>query len=64
MYFEGHGVDKDTDKALQQLRDSAESCSMAMFSLGSLYLSGQHVEKDEAAAFLYFKQAADLDLGE
>jgi TPR repeat protein len=37
---------------------------MAMFSLGSLYLSGQHVEKDEAAAFLYFKQAADLDLGE
>ena len=64
MYFEGHGVDKDTDKALQQLRESAESCSMAMFSLGSLYLSGQHVEKDEAAAFLYFKQAADLDLGE
>ena len=63
MYFEGHAVQKDEKKAVELLRESAQTCSMAMLSLGSLHLSGQHVELDEALALSYFKQASDLDLG-
>jgi TPR repeat protein len=63
MYFEGRAVEKDEKKAVELLRESAQTCSMAMLSLGSLHLSGEHVELDEAQAFSYFKQASDLDLG-
>lgn len=63
MHFEGLGVPKDENKAVELLRESAQTCSMAMLSLGSLHKSGQYVEKDDERAFRYIKQAADLDLG-
>jgi TPR repeat protein len=64
LHSEGHGVEKDDNKSLALLRESAQSCEMAMHILGNMHLSGQNVEQDYEQAFRYFKQASDLDFGE
>jgi TPR repeat protein len=63
LYSEGHGVEKDEIKSLALLRESAQTCEMAMHILGNMHLSGQHVEQDYEKAFSFFKQASDLDFG-
>ena len=63
LYSEGHGVMKDEIKSLELLRQSAQTCEMAMHILGNMHLSGQLVEQDYEKAFRFFNQASDLDFG-
>ena len=58
MFLNGDGVEKDTQKAVEWLKQAAlEENGFAEYALGRLYLQGEEVEKDTVAAEDYLLKA-------
>ena len=59
MFLNGDGVEKDTRKAIEWLKQSAaEENEFAEYALGRLFLKGEEVEKDIFAAEKYLLKSA------
>jgi TPR repeat protein len=60
MYFEGLGVARDTEEALQWLRKSADqNYAPALVNLGAAFALGEGVARDDVEAAKWFRLAAD-----
>lgn len=61
MYFNGYGVEKDVDKALE-LFESSVKCKDkdGLYFLGFLYATGFKVKKDVKRAKRLFRESAEL----
>lgn len=60
LYEEGHGVQKDTAKAIEWYERAAKSGDMAaQYNLGRIYLKGEIVEQDFSRAKDLLQSAAD-----
>lgn len=60
-YYYGIGVEKDTKKAFEYAKKSANQNNPSGLNLlGVAYQYGEGVEKDELQALMYYKQAANL----
>jgi TPR repeat protein len=60
-YYYGMGVDKDSKKAFEYAKKSADkNNSSGLNLLGVIYQYGEGIEKDESQALVYYKQAANL----
>ncbi len=61
LYYQGHGVKKDSAKALALLKEAAsDDYILSIATLGSMYLKGDMVNRDYQQAFNYFLRAAKL----
>ncbi len=61
LYYQGHGVEKDSAKALGLLEDAADNgYILSIATLGAMYLDGDIVNQDDQKAFDYFLRAAEL----
>ena len=61
LYYRGHGVEKDSARALALLEEAASSdYVLSLATLGGMYLSGDIVNQDYQKAFDYFLRAAEL----
>ncbi len=61
LYYQGHGVKKDTVKALALLKEAASAdYDLSNATLGAMYLDGDSVNQDYQRAFNYFLRAAEL----
>lgn len=59
-YYEGHGYERNLQKAAQWFRYAAEmGYASAQRNLGDCYLKGEGVLQDNKQAFYWYKQAAD-----
>src|SRR5262249_13166332 len=64
MYAQGKGVERDPVKAAEHFQQAgAGGFPIAKVNLGLCHLTGFGVPKDEMAAFMLFKDAADLGNG-
>ncbi|MBT6032384.1 MAG: sel1 repeat family protein [Kordiimonadaceae bacterium] len=60
MFLDGFGVNKDTNKAISYLKQSAENNHVeAQFIFGTHLLSGRYIEKNEKEAFKWNLKAAN-----
>lgn len=60
-YSYGIGVEKDSKKAFEYAKKSADkNNSSGLNLLGVMYQYGEGIEKDESKAFEYYKQSTDL----
>lgn len=59
LYMVGAGVDKNPKKALELCAGAAASSTIAMLWMGLFYLEGDASIKNDAQAWLWFKQAAE-----
>ena len=60
MYFEGRGVDKNYQKALEYLNKSADQGNVdAQVNLGDIYYKLNEVDQDYEKALQWYKKAAD-----
>lgn len=61
MYFNGYGVEKDVDKALELFESSVKSKDKdGLYFLGFLYATGFKVKKDVKRAKRLFRESAEL----
>jgi len=61
LYYQGHGVEKDSAKALALLKEAAgDDYILSIATLGAMYLEGDIVNQDYQEAFNYFLRAAEL----
>ena len=61
LYYQGHGISKDTVKALALLDEAAgDDYVLSIATLGAMYLDGDKVSQDYEKAFAYFLRAAEL----
>ncbi len=61
LYYQGHGVKKDIDKALALFKEAASSDYIpSIANLGVMYMTGDGVEQDYKMAFNYYLKAAEL----
>lgn len=61
MYFNGYGVEKDVDKALELFESSAKCKDKdGLYFLGFLYATGFKVKKDVKRAKRLFRESAEL----
>jgi hypothetical protein len=61
LYYQGHGVEKDSAKALALLKEAAgDDYVLSIATLGAMYLEGDIVNQDYQEAFDYFLRAAKL----
>jgi len=59
LYFNGLGIEKDNEKALQWLQKAANNDARAAFDLGIIYLSGENVTKNLKKAAHWLEIAAN-----
>lgn len=61
LYYQGHGVEKDIDKALALFKEAAGADYIpSIVNLGVMYMKGDDVEQNYKIAFNYYLEAADL----
>jgi len=61
LYYQGHGVKKDSAKALALLKEAAsDDYILSIATLGLMYFKGDIVNQDNQQAFNYFLRAAKL----
>ena len=61
LYYRGHGVKKDSAKALKLLEEAAsDDYILSIATLGAMYLEGGIAIQDYQKAFNYFLRAAEL----
>ncbi len=61
LYYQGHGVEKDIDKALALFKEAASADYIpSIVNLGVMYLKGDGVEQNYKISFNYYLEAADL----
>jgi len=64
LYMSGVGVDKNPKKALELCSAATSNSTMAMLWMGRFYLEGDASIRNNALAWLWFKQAAEYRLSE
>ena len=61
LYFNGYGIQKDTDKGILWLKKSAHNMnSKAQYDLAMIYVLGQNTKINKSLAFSWLDSASDL----
>ena len=62
LYFQGTGVEKNSEKSLNLLKESALKDPNAAFQLSKFYLKGLGIEQDTAKGLEYLTSAANKNM--